>query len=234
MSDQASSVVDLTAVVLAGGQSRRMGTDKALLSLGGRTLIEAVIATVSALSSEVIVVSNATQSLRHLGVRLVSDVYPGKGSLGGIYTGLRQARTPYSLVVACDMPFLNLPLLRYMASLASQADVVIPRASDPSRPQARRQDSITAQDITAKELHLHPLHAIYAQACQHPIERLLAAGELRIIDFFPEVRVRYVEEAEVDRFDVAHLSLFNVNTPADLAQAQAWLARRSPPAEKGK
>jgi len=234
MSDEARPVVDLTAVVLAGGQSRRMGTDKALLSLGGRTLIETVIATVSALSSEVIVVSNALESLRHLGVRLVSDVYPGKGSLGGIYTGLRQARTPYSLVVACDMPFLNLPLLRYMASLVSQADVIIPRASDPSRPQAHRRDPITTQDITAKELHLHPLHAIYAQTCQRPIERLLAAGELRIIDFFPEVRVRYVEEAEVDRFDAAHLSLFNVNTPADLARAQAWLARRSPPAEKGK
>ena len=229
MSDEASSMVDLTAVVLAGGQSRRMGTDKALLSLGGRTLIEAVIATVSALSREVIVVSNATQSLRHLGVRLVSDIYPGKGSLGGIYTGLRQARTPYSLVVACDMPFINLPLLRYMGSLASQADVVIPRASDPSRPPARGRAA-----VTAKEVNLHPLHAIYAQTCQRPIERLLAAGELRIIDFFPEVRVRYVEEAEVDRFDAAHLSLFNVNTPADLAQAQAWLARRSPPAEKGK
>lgn len=228
MSDEASPAVDLTAIVLAGGQSRRMGTDKALLSLGGRTLIETVIATVSSLCNEVIVVSNAPESLQHLGVRLVSDIYPGKGSLGGIYTGLRQARTPYSLVVACDMPFLNLPLLRYMASLAPHADVVIPRASDPSRPPARGRAT-----VTAKEVNLHPLHAIYAQACQRPIERLLAAGELRIIDFFPAVRVRYVEEAEVDRFDAAHLSLFNVNTPDDLAQAQVWLARRSPPADRG-
>ncbi len=183
----------VSAIVLAGGQSTRLGRDKALLKLDGQTLIERIVTRVAQISAEVIVVTNAPPKFAHLEARLVSDVYPQKGSLVGIYSGLQAARHHYGLVVACDMPFINLNLLRHMIGLAPGYDVVIPAV-----------DGLP-----------EPLHAIYSRNCLAPIDRLLATGNLKIIDFFPEVRVRYVEEEVVDRFDPHHLSFFNVNTLAD-------------------
>ena len=215
------SPVAISGVILAGGESRRMGADKALLELGGQTLIEAVIGRVSRLSREVIIVTNAPQKVEGLGATLVSDVRPGKGALGGIYSGLLAASHFHSLVVACDYPFLHLGLLRYMALLAPGHDVVIPRVV--ARPFSSRR-SPGRELSTAREEHLHPLHAIYSRRCLGPIEELLDTGDLRVIAFFPRVRVRYVEQEEVDPFDPRHLSFFNINTPADVERAKAVLA----------
>ena len=198
-----SPMFTVSGIVLAGGQSSRLGTDKSFISVNGHPLIEQVVARLARLSDDVIIVANSRERYDHLGVRLVGDIYPGKGSLGGIYSGLRAAANAYSLVVACDMPFLDLNLLRYMILLAGGHDVVIPRIGG----------------------LLEPLHAIYSKSCQEPIDRLLARGGLKIIDFFSEVRVRYVEEDEVDIFDPQHLSFFNVNTPSDLEEMKK-LARR--------
>ncbi|MFQ6057398.1 MAG: molybdenum cofactor guanylyltransferase [Anaerolineae bacterium] len=189
----------ISGIVLAGGESRRMGTDKALLKLGGYTLIENVIARVSRVSQEVIVVANALENYRNLGVKLVRDVFPGKGSLGGIYSGLLAANHFHSLVVACDMPFLNLDLLRYMIVLAPNYDVVIP-----------------CLDRGYKEA----LHAIYSKNCLVPIENQLRRNHLKIIDFLDHVSVYYVEQEEIDLFDPQHLSFFNINTPADMERAK--------------
>jgi molybdopterin-guanine dinucleotide biosynthesis protein A len=156
------------------------------------------------IGDEVIIVTNSPQRYGYLGARLVSDVYPGKGALGGIYSGLEAAHNHHSLVVACDMPFLDLNLLRYMILLSPGQDVVIPRVGGLTE----------------------PLHAIYSKKCLQPIERLLSAGGFKIIDFFPEVRVRYVEEQEIKLFDPRCLSFFNINTLADLEKAQS-LARRN-------
>jgi molybdopterin-guanine dinucleotide biosynthesis protein A len=162
------------------------------------------------IGDEVIIVTNSPQKYGHLEARLVGDIYPGKGSLGGIYSGLRAARSEYGLVVACDMPFLDLSLLRYMILLSPGQDVVIPRIGGLTE----------------------PLHAIYSKQCLQPIERVLAGGGGRIIEFFPEVRVRYVEEQEIKLFDPQCLSFFNINTPADLEKARSLevemaLARRN-------
>lgn len=197
-----------------------MGTDKALLELEGQTLIEHVIGKVSQLSREVIVVVNDPQKFEGLGTRIVGDVRSGKGSLGGLYSGLLAASHFHSLVVACDMPFLNLNLLRYMALLASGYDVVIPRVS--ARASSHRPPP--KGPITAREEHLHPLHAIYSKRCLEPIEELLDKGDLRIIAFFPKVRVRYVEQEEIEPFDPQRLSFFNINTPADVERAKAMIA----------
>ena len=105
------------------------------------------------------------------------------------------------MIVACDMPFLNEDLLRYMMEQAEGFDVIIPRL---------------------KGL-LEPLHAVYSRHCLPPIERLLAQGGGRIVSFFPHIRVRYVDAVEVDRFDPQHHSFFNVNTPQDWQQAQRWV-----------
>ncbi len=193
----------VSAVVLAGGQSSRLGMDKSLVTVNGRPLIEQIVAKLVTLSDDVIIVTNSTGKYDYLEVRLVSDIYPGKGALGGIYSGLKAATNTYSLVVACDMPFLDLNLLRYMILLAPGHDVVIPRI----------------EGLT------EPLHAIYSKGCLEPIGRLLARGGLKIIDLFPEVRVRYVGEDEVDIFDPQHLSFFNVNTPEDL-EVMRKLAKR--------
>jgi molybdopterin-guanine dinucleotide biosynthesis protein A len=190
----------ISCIVLAGGESKRMGAaDKAFLRIGDQTLVEAVVEKMARIGDEVIIVTNSPQAYGHLEARLVGDVYPGTGALGGIYSGLRAACSDYGLVVACDMPFLDLRLLRYMILLAPGHDVVIPRVGGLTE----------------------PLHAIYSKECLQPMERLLSAGRLKIIEFFPEVRVRYVEEHEVKLFDPQCLSFFNINTPADLERARS-------------
>lgn len=195
---------DVSGVVLAGGQSRRLGTNKAFVSVGGELLIERVLRPLAELSDDLIIVTNTPEDYRRFGVQLVGDVWPGMGSLGGIYSGLRAARHTRALVVGCDMPFLDLSLLRFMVLLSADYDVVIPRL-----------DGL-----------LEPLHAVYSQACLGPIEDLLRAQNLRIIDFLSRVRVRYVEQSEIEVLDPQRLSVFNVNTPEDLREAQRRVSRR--------
>ena len=190
----------ITAIVLAGGRSRRLGLNKALLRLGDETLVERAVRKVATLSDEVIVVGGPFPCSLP-GVRLVADVYPGCGPLGGIHAGLAAASNFHSLVVACDMPFLNLGLLRYMAELAPGCDVVVPRWDD----------------------KLEPLHAVYSKNCLGPIEGLIQRQDFKIIHFFPQVRVRYVEREEIERFDPERLSFFNINTAEDLERARREL-----------
>jgi molybdopterin-guanine dinucleotide biosynthesis protein A len=209
----------LSAVVLAGGGSRRMGTDKAFLKMpGGGTVLETILSKLARLSEEIILVTNRTQRYERLGVKVVADIYPGKGSLGGIYTGLCAMSHSHGLVVACDMPFLKLPLLRYMLVMAREYDVVVPRAVPWGGLRGLKEGG-----ETAKERLLHPLHAVYAKSCLEPMKDLLESGDLRVIGFYPRVRVRYVEEGEIDIFDPEHLSFFNINTPADLRRAKGLL-----------
>ncbi len=214
----------MSAVVLAGGDSRRMGTDKAFLEMpGGGTIIETILSKLARLSEEIILVTKRTQRYEPLGVKLVADIYPGKGSLGGIYTGLRAMSHSHGLVVACDMPFLKLPLLRYMLVMAPEYDVVVPRAVPWGGLKGFKEG-----EETAKEHLLQPLHAVYSKVCLEPMRDLLESGDLRIISFYPRVRVRYVEEGEIDIFDPEHLSFFNINTPADLRRAEGLLQNEEP------
>ena len=135
--------------------------------------------------------------------RVALDLYPGLGSLGGIFSGLSAARHPYALVVGCDMPFLNPDLMRHLLSLREGFDVVAPVID--GRPE--------------------PVHAVYSRVCLPHIEERLKTGELKITGFYNRVRVRYVPEEEILRFDPDLLSFFNVNSPADLERAHALTAR---------
>lgn len=188
----------MSGVILAGGRSRRLGTNKALVKIGGERLIERIAGLMGRLCDDLLIVTDKPELYQRLGARLTGDVWPGMGSLGGIYSGLREAQHERALVVGCDMPFLSLPLLRFMARLSHDYDVVIPRYNG----------------------FLEPLHAVYSQGCLGPIEAQLRASDLRIISFLNQVRVRYVEQAELEAHDPHRLSLFNVNTPADLARAR--------------
>jgi molybdopterin-guanine dinucleotide biosynthesis protein A len=188
----------LSVVVLAGGQSARMGTDKSFVRVLGRPLIEVVLEQVAGLGAETLIVTNRPADYAYLGVPLFGDVLPGKGALGGLYSALHSARQPHVLCIACDMPFVVRPLLEYLIGLIPEGDVIMPRIAGEAE----------------------PFRAIYARACLGPIRAALDAGQMRVISFFPAVRVRFVDEAEIDRFDPQHLAFFNVNTPEDLEQAR--------------
>ncbi len=205
----------LSGVILAGGASRRMGRDKAWVELAGRPLVEHVCARLGEICAELVIVTNNPTPFARLDVRVVGDVWPGSGSLGGIYSGLLAAQSDQAIVVACDMPFLNANLIGYMRGVSGEYDLVIPSAPDPSKP-PKRQGAVES----AKDHDLHPLHAIYGKRCLEPMAVRIQAGDLRAISFYPDVRVRMVSEAEVDRFDARHLSLFNINTADDLALAE--------------
>ena len=215
----ASDIPPLTGLILAGGQSRRLGQDKALVRIGnaGPTLVERVASALRPLCDEILLVGGESARYAFLELPVVPDIYAEAGALGGIYAGLCAASHEHALAVGCDMPFLNPALLRYMADLPRDYDVLVPRWA--------REAGGAGQLYTPKnELAAQTLHAIYGRACQPFMRALLAerAGERRVIAFFPQVRVRYVEPDEVAQFDPAGRSFFNVNTPAQLRQAEGF------------
>ncbi|MDO8615076.1 MAG: molybdenum cofactor guanylyltransferase [Dehalococcoidia bacterium] len=200
---------DLAAAVLAGGASRRFGSDKALLSLpDGRTLLAATVEKLRRLSTEVLLVVDRAGRYAELGlpVREVIDRTPGAGPLGGLHAALSAALADRVLLVGCDMPFLSPDLLAYMADLPRTYDALVPVSAGRS----------------------HPLHAIYARACLPAADRLLDAGERRLQALLPLVRTREVPPEEWERFDARGLSLFNLNGRADLARMQAVWAESQP------
>ena len=189
-------------IVLAGGKGLRLGRDKALETVDGQSLLQRVVTQLSSFSDEIIIVTAKGKSLPQFfdnpSFRIVADAYPGRGALVGLASGLAASKAGYNLAVACDMPFLNPALLRYMLGLTAGVDLVLPRLND----------------------MVEPLHAVYAKSCLAPLERLLGEGHMRFNALFGLVRVRYVEAEEIDRFDPRRLSFFNVNTGADLERAQ--------------
>jgi molybdopterin-guanine dinucleotide biosynthesis protein A len=194
-----------SGVILAGGKSRRMGRDKGQLMLRGETLAARAVRTLSALADDVILVTNTPEAFEGLSARLTDDQIPGGGALSGIHAGLTAARHEWALVVACDMPFLNLDLLRYMASLAPGASgaALVPRWQG----------------------ELETLHTFYSRQCLSVIEPILLRGGGRIIEFYQRIHVRYVEPEEIVPFDPQGLSFFNVNSPEDWARALELAAR---------
>ena len=195
----------ISAIVLAGGRGKRLGRDKATVELGGETLLQRVVRLVSQLSDDVIAVVRADQQ-RQLdrqvdGARTVSDAQPYVGVLAGIASGMAAARHDWCLVVACDMPFINLDLLRYMISLRQGYDAVVPRL----------------------EVGLEPLLALYYKRCLPALWRALRARERRVVSFYRSLRVRYVQATEIRLFDPTGRSFDNINLPEELARAREWL-----------
>ncbi len=191
----------VSCAVLAGGASSRFGRDKALLRLGGQTLIQRVVDRLSKISDDVLVVGNNLTRFQGMEVRLVEDVVKGAGALGGVYTAVQACRHPYVFCAACDMPFLDLNLVRYTILLAPGYDVVMPYVR--GEPE--------------------PLHAVYSKACAPAIKNALDAGERRIISFLGQVRVRDVHEDEIRILDPDLHSFFNLNVPEDLTRMQTLL-----------
>ena len=191
----------ITLVVQAGGQSSRMGEDKALKPFLGRPLIQRVVERLAPLADEVLVTTDRLAEYAFLGLRRVPDLLPGRGVLGGLYTGVASATHPLVAAVACDMPFASLALFEMAARLLIQEDmdVVVPRSGK----------------------GLEPLHAVYRrEACLPVIRSALESNQLKVIDWFPRVRLRQLGETEIARLDPSGLAFWNINTPAEFAQAE--------------
>ena len=195
-----------TLVIQAGGRSSRMGRDKGLVELAGQPLIEHVIRRLAGLTQEGVITTNNPEAYAGFGHRTAGDRQPGAGALAGLATALEAAHGDRVLVVACDMPFASRALADYMLALSAEAEAVVPRP----------------------EGEFEPLFAVYRRACLPAIERALDEGRKRVISFFPFVRLRAVEEAEARSIDADPYIFFNVNTPADLTEAEGKLQAKGP------
>jgi molybdopterin-guanine dinucleotide biosynthesis protein A len=195
----------MTSIILAGGKSSRLGRNKALQVVDGKSLIQWVVDRLAMLSTEIVIVTargEAIPSYSTVEIKTVADIYPEKGPLVGIYSGLVSSSSLRAIAVGCDTPFLSVSLLKYMTQVCSVYDVVVPRI----------------------ENKLEPLCAVYSKNCSVPIQGLLGQNELRIDKLFSMVKVKYIEEDEINRFDPEHLSFFNINSEADLDRARKLAA----------
>lgn len=203
LSDGEPSDSAVTGVILAGGLSRRMGRDKACMDISGETLVARVEKILRPLCAEVIIAGDRPDLARPE-LSCYPDIYPGS-ALGGLYTGLYHARTPWIFVSACDLPYASLELARALIMQRAGCDAV----------------------VIHTEKGWEPLFALYSKRCLKPMQRLLEQGNLRIYDCFPELRVCQPDTAvlptEWER------ALTNLNTPEDVRQ----LVAEQPTKEQG-
>ena len=191
----------LTVCIQAGGQSSRMGEDKALKIFLGRPLIQRVADRLTPIADEIIVTTNRPDAYAFLNLRLFSDIKPERGALGGLYTAIASATQPIVAVVACDMPFASPRLIETMSRLLveEEADVVIAKS----------------------EGGYEPLHAVYRrEACLPAIEKSIDADQWKVIAWFPQVKVRVLTMEEIKSADPDGLAFWNVNTPEEFAKAE--------------
>jgi molybdopterin-guanine dinucleotide biosynthesis protein A len=198
---KAKEEIACSGAVLAGGESRRFGRDKAQAMLGGKSLVSHVVETLQSLFEDVLIVTNQPVSYERFDVTVVSDIVRGAGSLGGLLTALVHAKAERCFVVACDMPFLQVASIRRMLGRCEGYDVVVP----------------------CVECDLQPLHAIYSKRCIRHIQERIAAGGLRIFDFYPKVQTLRLEEQVWEDLDPENRSFANINTPEELTRAQRWI-----------
>ncbi len=180
----------MTAVILAGGKSSRMGSNKAFLKLKDKTFIERQIELLREIFDEILISANTPSEYEYLNLPVFKDIYPEKGPLGGIYTSLINSSSTSTFMLACDMPFVESGLIKYLKELTKEYDVVVPKS----------------------ERGLEPLHAFYSKNCIEPIKRELDSNNLRIISFFPHVNVKIVEMDSLIASDSIKNSIKNLNT----------------------
>lgn len=192
-SHKTNRIPGVTGVILAGGNSIRMGSNKALLPFQGGLFIEAIYRNAEQLFDEVLLVTNSPEYYQFLPCRKVADRFAGMGPLAGIHAGLLEAANPRVLAVACDMPYISEKIMRFLAELDEEADVIIPRSPD----------------------GLEPLHALYGKECIPAMEEMLVSGRKRIISFFDRVKVHEVATEKLPGAAPNFSHFWNINTPED-------------------
>lgn len=176
------------------------GINKALLRVGGKPIVERAAQVLKDVLQEVLLITNSPKEYDFLGLPMFRDIIPGKGALGGLYTGLSECSSDRVFLVGCDMPFLNRGVISYMVAMAAgeDHDIFVPRVRD----------------------KLQPMHAIYSRRCLAPIERNLNNPDLKILNFFHAVDVREIQEKELTPHDPHCRFVMNINTPQDLEIAR--------------
>jgi molybdopterin-guanine dinucleotide biosynthesis protein A len=199
-------VLMITLAVLAGGVSSRMGRAKALVSFLGRPLVCSVLDRVGPLADEILLVADASKEMNALGFRVIPDLLPGHGPLGGLFTALSSSSNLSVIVVGCDMPFISIDLLKHQLELleSNKPDAVVP----------------------SSEAGPEPLHAIYMrETCLPHIRSALEHGERRMIAWFPDALVHLMTIQDTISFNPSGRAFFNINTPAELMQGTDWLSQ---------
>ncbi|MHA6532641.1 molybdenum cofactor guanylyltransferase [Paenibacillus sp. BAC0078] len=196
--------MEITGVILAGGTSRRMGTDKALLLLAGKPLIAYTAARLSQIAATVVIAcgEEEREAYRTFHLPMIPDRYPGLGPLAGLHAALMEAHTEWVVLLACDLPFASEGLLRHMLALIA--------------------DGTAAQAIVpvTSEGKVQPLLALYHRSILPVLEEALKRNELRVMDFLAGLTVHYVHEGDYPEGPGTHgLSLLNMNTPEDYEAA---------------
>jgi len=201
--------LSLTAIILAGGKSSRVGLNKSKdqMKLAGRPLIDWVISKLTSLDNlieENIIIVGPKEKYPNF-KQVVQDIFPQKGPLGGIFSGLKASNSQYNLVVACDMPFLEVKLLQYMREEIDSNDIIIPRYN---------------------RGYIEPLCAIYSKKCLEVMEKNIQSGILSIQKIFPHLKIKFIEEEEVKKFDPKFYSFFNVNFRHDFRKAEELIKNK--------
>jgi molybdenum cofactor guanylyltransferase len=191
------STLDAVGFVVAGGRSRRMGRDKALLGWGGATLLDHAIGTLEAVCSDVRVLSGLQRRYTDRGRAVVVDAPPEAGPLAALAAALAAAAPRPAILLAVDMPFVPAPLLRYLAETLAGWDVAVPVI--PAGPE--------------------PLCAAYSAACLEPVRDALTAGERKMASFWPRVRVLKHSADDLVRFGAPARMFRNLNDPSDYTDA---------------
>jgi FdhD protein len=197
-------IAGVTGVILAGGESRRMGSDKSLLPIQGARFIDHVYTRMAALFDEVIIVTNSPELYREIGCRKVPDIYYAQGALAGVHSGLAHAKTGGIFVVGCDMPFVSPAVVQKICAHADEGDLVIPHSSSGHE----------------------PLHAFYSKECLPAMEQVLDAGQKRIMLVFDQVKLIELPASEVRQLDPEEKSFQNINTPEDYFRLRGTLISR--------
>ena len=192
---------NITGVILAGGLSSRYGKDKAFLMINGTPLIERTAEKMKKIFQEVILISNEKKRLSYLGLPVFQDIKKGLGPLGGIYTGLLSMSNEIGFFIACDMPFIDEGLVRYMTDIRDNYWAVVPSVSD----------------------EIEPLHAIYSKSCLGDINNLIDSEIYQVRRFYSRINVRYVKEGEVRQFIAPEIAFLNINTPDEYVRIQSLI-----------
>jgi molybdopterin-guanine dinucleotide biosynthesis protein A len=207
-----NDVVSIAGLILAGGESSRMGVDKGLLEIAGVPMIVRAARLVESVTGAPAGVVGTPEKYRGLGLRTIADDWPGCGPLGGIATALRASDAEWKLIVACDLPYLTREWLEYL----------LQRARDSA------EEAVVAMNLTAANKRgAEPLCAMYHKGCEPSIRRALERGVRKVTDGLAELRVEMIEPAKWKDFDSDGLLFKNVNTPADYEEARAKFARRA-------
>jgi len=199
----------LKAIILAGGKSSRIGQNKnkAQIKLLNKSLIEWIISKLIAMDNlsekDIIIVGPKEKYPQY--EQVVEDIFPEKGPLGGIFSGLTVSKCQYNLVVGCDMPLLNVELLQYMREKIDSNDIIIPRYNGS---------------------YIEPLCAIYSKKCLKVMEKNIQSNVLSVRKIFSHLKIKFINDSEIKRFDPEFCSFFNVNFESDFKKAEEIIKKK--------